>query len=207
MLDKLTLNKLRVGASGVIEIADVGRDDLASFMTKDAVVGAEVGVAFGGYSEILMKSNPELKLYGIDPYTTYKGYKDYALDSTMRKLKEDAHSVLDKYPTYQFIEKFSMDAVKDFKDESLDFVYIDANHEDPWVTDDITEWAKKVKKGGVVAGHDYGRVRSIEFRYEVLQAVNRYAQENDIQLIIWGLNSKADRSLKRDSIRSWSFIK
>src|SRR3990167_166244 len=154
---KNMLGKLRIGPEGVIEIADTGRDDLAKFMTEDATVGVEVGVAFGGYSDVLMKSNPDMKLYGVDSYTTYKGYKDYALNSTMRKLKEDAHALLDKYPNYTFVEKFSMDAVKDFEDESLDFVYIDANHGEPYVTDDITQWAKKVKSGGVVSGHDYGR--------------------------------------------------
>lgn len=195
------------GAEGVFEISDKGRGDLAELLAKFAKVGAEVGVAGGRYSETLMKANPTMKLYGVDPHTVYSEYKDYALNSTMRKLKEEAHSRLDKYPGYEFVEKFSMDAVKDFEDESLDFVYIDANHADPWVTEDVTEWAKKVRKGGIVSGHDYARVRSIADRYDVVNAVNRYAKENGIQLYIWGLNSKADPTLVRDNIRSWSFCK
>lgn len=201
------LSRLRVGAESVIEIANVGRGDLADFMTKDAKRGAEIGVAYGYYSQRIMQANPELEMYGVDSYLSYEGYKDYALKATLNALEDSAHSLLDKYPNYHFIKKFSMEALDQFPDEYLDFVYIDANHDDPWVTEDITEWAKKVKKGGVVAGHDYGRVRSIDDRYRVLQAVNRYAKENDIQLIIWGLNSKINRTLIRDTIRSWSFIK
>ena len=48
-----------------------------------------------------------------------------------------------------------MDAVKDFADGSLDFVYIDGHHGFKYVAEDIWEWHKKVKKGGIVAGHDY----------------------------------------------------
>jgi predicted O-methyltransferase YrrM len=202
-----TLKQLRVGPENVIEIGNVGRGDLAVFMAKDAKRGAEIGVAYGYYSKTIMEANPELEMYGVDSYASYVGYKDYALKATLDKLEESAHSLLDQYPDYNFIKKYSMDAVKDFEDESLDFVYIDANHDDPWVTEDITEWTKKVRKGGIVSGHDYGRVRSIEDRYRVMQAVNRYAKENEIQLIIWGFNSKIDRTLVRDTIRSWSFIK
>lgn len=48
-----------------------------------------------------------------------------------------------------------MDVVKQFKDESLDFVYIDGNHSFQHVVNDLCEWEKKVKVGGIVAGHDY----------------------------------------------------
>ena len=48
-----------------------------------------------------------------------------------------------------------MEAVKDFEDGSLDFVYIDGNHDFLHATEDIWWWAKKVRNGGVIAGHDY----------------------------------------------------
>lgn len=198
---------IRPGPNDVLEIANKGRGDLAVWLAKFCKVGAEIGVASGRYSNNLMSANPDLKLYGVDSYAVYGGYKDYALKSTMAKLRQEAHDRLAKYPNYVWVEKFSMDAVKDFEDESLDFVYIDANHADPYVTEDITEWAKKVCKGGVVSGHDYARVRSITDRYDVVNAVNRYAEANGVQVYIWGLNGKADRTLIRDTIRSWMFIK
>lgn len=48
----------------------------------------------------------------------------------------------------------SVDAAKKFKDESLDFVFIDAGHEYYAVKEDILAWYPKVKKGGILAGHD-----------------------------------------------------
>jgi hypothetical protein len=48
-----------------------------------------------------------------------------------------------------------MEALTDFKDGSLDFVYIDGNHDFRHVAEDLFEWSKKVRSGGVVSGHDY----------------------------------------------------
>jgi len=50
----------------------------------------------------------------------------------------------------------SVEASKLYEDESLDFVFIDAAHDLVNVLKDITSWIPKVKKGGVIAGHDYG---------------------------------------------------
>lgn len=42
-----------------------------------------------------------------------------------------------------------------FADHSLDFVFIDADHDYEYVKKDIDAWFPKVKKGGILAGHDY----------------------------------------------------
>jgi predicted O-methyltransferase YrrM len=44
---------------------------------------------------------------------------------------------------------------KEFEDESLDFVFIDGNHAYEWVVQDIALWSKKVRKGGIIYGHDF----------------------------------------------------
>jgi len=46
-------------------------------------------------------------------------------------------------------------APKHYEDESLDFVYIDADHTYEIVKKDIESWYPKVKIGGILAGHDY----------------------------------------------------
>ena len=42
-----------------------------------------------------------------------------------------------------------------YADKSLDFVFIDASHDEKSVRCDITGWLPKIKSGGVLAGHDY----------------------------------------------------
>ena len=46
-------------------------------------------------------------------------------------------------------------ASKRFEDESIDFIYIDAEHKFEYVYRDIVNWYPKMKKGGIFAGHDY----------------------------------------------------
>jgi predicted O-methyltransferase YrrM len=59
------------------------------------------------------------------------------------------------YKNIQLITKTSDDAVNDFEDESFDFVYIDGIHTYDQVKKDIQNYLPKVKKGGVIGGHDY----------------------------------------------------
>jgi hypothetical protein len=60
---------------------------------------------------------------------------------------------LEKY--YKSIRSRSLKAAEQFENESLDFVFIDASHEYEDVKKDIQTWLPKIKKGGVLAGHDY----------------------------------------------------
>lgn len=210
MLHEKLLKKYNI-KTNVIEIPNVTRDDLAEFLAENNLnKGAEIGVAAGEYSEILMKANPNLTLYGVDPWEPYRGYKDFARLGTFTSLEQQAHERLDKYDNYHFIKKYSLDAAKDFEDESLDFVYIDANHSEPYVTQDITAWFKKVRRGGIVAGHDYARIKAkgIEdsTNWAVIPAVHNFARENGLQIFVWGLEAKLP-GLKRDGSRSWMYIK
>jgi predicted O-methyltransferase YrrM len=49
----------------------------------------------------------------------------------------------------------SSDAASFYKDNSLDFVFIDASHEYEHVKKDIIKWKPKIKLGGIIAGHDF----------------------------------------------------
>jgi predicted O-methyltransferase YrrM len=106
---------------------------------------------------------------------------------------------------FTFIRKKSMDALADIPDESLDFVYIDGNHEGDYPIKDIEEWAKKVKPGGLVAGHDYVRVKVLNFT--VKDALEKYTVDNDISpWFVLGTFIVRSREI-RDNSRSWMFIK
>ena len=121
-------------------------------------VGAEIGVELGKFSECLARKVPCEKLYCIDPWVTYG---DQFTRHNPDEFYDLALEKLNKYDCVEIIRKFSMEAVKDFEDESLDFVYIDGNHDFPHVTEDINAWSKKVRKGGIISGHDYVFERSI----------------------------------------------
>jgi len=49
----------------------------------------------------------------------------------------------------------SVEAAKEFTEDSVEFVFIDATHTYDAVSQDIAAWWPKVKAGGLIAGHDY----------------------------------------------------
>lgn len=151
-------------------------------------VGAEIGVWDGIYSETLCKVNPGLKLYSIDCWQTYKHYKDHTINHHMQNSYETAKKRLIHYSCV-LIKKFSMDAVKDFADNSLDFVFIDGNHDYSFVKEDIEAWTLKVRSGGIVSGHDFYIFPS--GNDGVVKAVTQYVSKNRINLKLtdWDLSN------------------
>jgi len=188
-----------------IEIPNSNRDELALYF-KDLGYkeGAEIGVESGKYTEVLCKAG--MKMHAIDYWSPYDGYyrpepQEPAYITAQRRLAP--YNV-------NFIKKYSMDAVKDFKDDSLDFVYIDANHTFPYVVNDIWEWEKKVKIGGVISGHDYMILRDKNTRYgccHVKHAVDMIAGIMKVKkYYILGVRYP-DKSGFRDRARSWFWVK
>lgn len=82
---------------------------------------------------------------------------------------------LEKY--YNPIRSTSREASKLYKDNSLDFVFIDGDHSYDGVLQDIKLWDCKIKKGGIISGHDY----SLNWP-GVFNAVNYYYNINDIKI-------------------------
>jgi len=190
------------------EIPNMGRDNLPALMNELGFkVGAEVGVYSGIYSQILCKGIPNLKLYCIDSWKLY--YPDYRDYSEQEKLDGGYAKAVERLKGFdvEIIKAFSMDAVKKFDDNSLDFVYIDANHEYPFVIQDIIHWTKKVRVGGIVAGHDYYESKTKNSRCHVLPAIQGYTRA--YKIYPWFvIGTKAmPPGVIRDNSRSWMFVK
>jgi hypothetical protein len=116
-------------------------------------VGAEIGVERGLFSEELCRVG--LTLYSIDPWIHNPVWRYQHSQEKMEEVRQEALTRLAPHQNSIIVRKTSMEAVADFPDESLDFVYIDGNHEFRYVAEDIYEWTRKVRKGGIVSGHDY----------------------------------------------------
>lgn len=123
--------------------------------------GAEIGVAEGLNSEAMCKANPNIDLMCVDPWLPVKDDKrSVKIGSDLAKQRyKEAVERLEPYPC-KLVRKISMDAVRDVAWGSLDFVYIDGSHDFDYVMTDIIEWSKRVKPGGIVAGHDAYRFRN-----------------------------------------------
>lgn len=116
--------------------------------------GAEIGVRRGGFSETLCSNIKSLeKFYAVDPWNIV--YEDpQSRQFGLRKQNEyyeTAKKRLSKYLFCEIIKKTSLEAVRDFEYGSLDFVYLDGSHTFDYVMTDIIEWARRVRKGGIIS--------------------------------------------------------
>ncbi len=167
-------------------------------------VGAEIGVAQGHHSLVLCQNIPGLHLYAVDVWEPYDGYYEYQ-DRITRYHQEAIERLAGYNVTY--VQKYSMDAVKDFADGSLDFVYIDGAHDFRNVVDDLCEWSKKVKVGGIVYGHDYKRRHDV-YVIEVKDAVQAFCYTKGIRpwFVLGQPGNHVDGKF-REGGQSWMFVR
>jgi glycosyltransferase involved in cell wall biosynthesis len=175
----------------------IGRDDLPGlFAELGYKVGAEIGIERGLYSEKLCQAG--LRLYAIDAWTAYSGYREHVSQSKLDRFYNETRDRLAGYD-HQLIRCFSMDALKLIPDGSLDFVYIDGNHEFRHATDDTDGWGKKVRVGGIIAGHDFRRNKRKAYRCHVKDVVHAWTYSHEISP--WFITGGDRRS------KSWFWVK
>jgi len=195
-------------------IPDASRDDMPQFFVE---MGYKEGVEIGVYKAEFTNQFCEagLKMYGVDPW---KAYEDYATSPKYNRFQDrqnflygHCQRVMEKHGDMcQLIRKTSMEAVGDFKDNSIDFVYIDGHHGFKYVAEDIWEWTKKVRPGGIISGHDYGDYLTSyldPYVIHVRYVIDAYAKALKIpNWYVIGTTEKVEGE-KRDGWRSWFWIK
>lgn len=125
--------------------------------------GAELGVRDGKTYLHVLDNCPRLTLIGIDawepqpdnlgPEQWIPGEAGFTYDHEAyeKRVRERANKYGDRAVVWK---GYTNQLVKQVDDESLDFVFIDADHSAEGVRRDIQDWTPKVKPGGWVIGHD-----------------------------------------------------
>ena len=159
-----TVGKLFTGA------LNRGRDPrefLLDMLPKESVC-AEVGVWRGDFSALIMERVRPHKLYLIDPWVFESGqeYQEAVYGGGAATCQEDMDRMFDgvvrRFETpieqgrVKIIRASSTEGGDRIPDESLDWVYIDGNHQYDFVLQDLKVFTGKLKKGGLLAGDDYG---------------------------------------------------
>ncbi len=148
-----------------VRILRLQRTDLVkNFGPWGLTTGAEIGVARGTFTRHLYDHIPGLHMIGVDPWERMQGEEEPTADYKLRGCN------------WTKMKMKSEEAAPYVEDESLDFVYIDGDHSFDYVMLDLILWPRKVRKGGVVAGHDYYRFRNAG----VVPAVDCYTREHNI---------------------------
>ena len=148
---------------------------------KPYKVGIEVGVREGFFSRFLLE-NTNLSLFGVD----------IQLLPSAIALEEE------------FWERYSLHYGRSpgfasfFENGSLDFVYIDADHTQDAVKEDLRVWWPKVSRGGCLCGDDYAHVdHPVEGRYGVVEAVNEFMAAMGLAFFVTGTSDDSSHEKER----------
>ena len=121
---------------------------------------AEIGTLWCATSKYILKNCNINRIVCVDPYkfniTDYYGsfdHRDWTKESVTQMKKEAKEFA--KKEKVEFYFKSSKEASKEIEDNSLDMVYIDADHTYEGVKTDIESWYPKIRDGGMICGHDY----------------------------------------------------
>ncbi len=146
---------------------------------------AEIGVFEGENARSMFRNLNIKKFYAIDPYISYsvnpeekelEGVESGKALAKAKKNLEQWGSMFGERNVIMWIKELSEEAINKIK-ENLDFVYIDGDHRYEYVKKDIELYWFKVRKGGILAGHDFDSMHK-----GVMNAVIEFCTKNELQL-------------------------
>lgn len=157
-----------------------------NLIDKDDLTLVEIGVARGSTADFTIKklSDKITKYIGVDPYKsnydktdTFSNYNQDFMDNCYLYVNEKI-----KDPRFNLIRSTSKKASFEFKDGSIDAIFIDGNHSYISVLEDIKHWSGKVKPGGLIVGDDYLGFQGV--RKAVTESFSEFQQEENTWFVI-----------------------
>lgn len=139
--------------------------------------GAELGVSHGRFTAFVCGVLQDASMIAVDlwqeiPARDVPGSETYA-DRPHEAVYRNFVAHCDKYlkGRVMIYREDTAEAARHVDDGALDYVFIDADHTYEGCKRDIAAWAPKVRKGGLIAGHDYnerwpGVVQAVNERFE-----------------------------------------
>jgi len=155
--------------------------------------GVEIGVKEGKFSERILHYWRGKLLVSIDPWREFGGeYQDKAnvAQAQQDDYYHETQARLDRFGERSRIVRLtSEEGAAQTEDGSLDFAYLDAQHHYEAVKQDIELWWPKVRRGGLLCGHDYSDEDETDERgtvtvFEVKRAVDEFARAAHAPLFI-----------------------
>jgi GR25 family glycosyltransferase involved in LPS biosynthesis len=159
------------------------RIELVDLLKRFNITGpsVELGVAEGLFSRDLLAAGIEF-LYMIDNWGHIPGIKgDGNFPQAWHdKNYQDSLNRIGPYATRcSHMKLMTVDASREFSDNSFALVYHDADHSYGGVKADTAAWWPKIKPGGIMAFHDY-----FNKEYGVRKAVEEFAADLPINFIL-----------------------
>lgn len=173
---------------GVAPVLDVpSREDLPRLLNRLGLLGTavEVGVRNGAFSAWILHRWQGFRLISVDPWQTVPSEEYVDIANVPQSRHDDLHSqararLLPFGARSEIMHTTGAIAAETIRDGTIDFVYLDAMHDEQSVTDDLGLWYPKLIPGGVIAGHDYLDGDLPEGIFGVKTAVDRFFASRDL---------------------------
>lgn len=161
----------------------LNRIELLNRMPENAVC-AEIGVDKGSFSEQILKITHPQKLHLIDAWGDPQRYHDKLRIEIMHKFEPEIYKGI-----VEVNVGYSTDVLQSFPDFYFDWIYLDTNHTYKTTAEELKILERKVKKNGIIAGHDYiiGNWVS-DCRYGVIEAVHEFCVDKGWELLYLTIN-------------------
>lgn len=170
------------------------RDEVGEVLNDLGLTGeaVEVGAAHGLFASIVLNKWKGRRYHMIDPWV-YQAPEVYREDQTdyrggpMRNYErwyEVCQEMASRDKRIVLHRQYSQEAVAEFADGTLDWVYIDANHAYEFAKADMAAWWPKVKSGGIFSGHDCTTYTTDGQWIEVERAVREWSEQNKIPFLL-----------------------
>lgn len=117
----------------------------------------EIGSYAGDSTVIFAEFGKEV--YAIDPWKVGMNLSEGTVAGEVVIMYPNVEEAFDdkvrEFYNIQKIKAFDYDVIDEFKNKSLDFIYIDALHTEDEMMRQLDMWLPKLKKSGIIAGHDF----------------------------------------------------
>lgn len=164
--------------SGIPGLMTASETALLIRMARSAETIVELGCYKGRSMAAMMLANPRADAYGVDSFGDmshrgYQGATEAQCRANLKRLGLEPKGI---------IAATTDDAAKEFKGE-IDLLHIDAGHSREEVEADIENWLPKVKPGGAVVFHDYGKAHKSSLdRPQVKEAVDAWRNPEWVEI-------------------------
>jgi hypothetical protein len=194
------------------------REDIISdiLVRNNYKKGVEVGTLRGEFSKALLSRWKDGTLFMVDVWRKIDDYIDTNNNDEDSGVIVDCIKNISKFADRAHMMRMPSEvACKLFSDDSLDFVYLDANHSYDGFMTDFNNWFPKVKKGGLIAGHDYMMIHWYDGKF-LDNNKDKAIYSGDNFLGNFGVNTAIDEIIKKYDVKinftpelfsSWYFIK
>lgn len=135
------------------------RGRLLESLPKGGIV-AEIGVWEGDFSQRILDICAPKELHLIDPWLYMPEFSNTGFGKPKNEhlMEQRYHKVVARFaddPRVKVHRALSDVALSAMPDAFLDWVYIDGNHNEPIVGNDLALSLQKVKPNGIIAGDDF----------------------------------------------------